>query len=285
MALRLPEIHPFSVAKEPGGRSSPAVVPQRINEITRNCNMISVMFFGFLRPLRLELKDIGGFNMKKLLAPSILAGDWWNIGEQIEAVIRGGADLLHYDVMDGHFVPNITAGPEILSCIRRRVNIPIDVHLMIENPDRYIPAFVEAGANWVSVHIENVPHIHRTLYLIKDLGARAGVVINPGTSLHLLEEALHHADFVLLMSVNPGFSGQTFIERSLERLKALKALRDRMNPNCLIEVDGGIKEENIAEVVRAGADVIVVGSGIFSSEDVEAQTRKLKDLISSSVAV
>jgi len=223
--------------------------------------------------------------MKKLLAPSILAGDWWNIGDQIEACIRGGADIIHFDVMDGHFVPNITVGPEILSYIRKRVSLPIDAHLMIEDPDRYIPEFVKAGANWISVHIENVPHIHRTLSFIKELGAKAGVVINPGTSLSLIEEALHYADYVLLMSVNPGFSGQRFIERSIDRLIALREMRDRINPACLIEIDGGIKETNVQDVVRAGADVIVVGSGIFASEDVEAQTRKLKELISSAVAV
>lgn len=223
--------------------------------------------------------------MKKLLAPSILAGDWWNIGEQIEACVRGGADIIHFDVMDGHFVPNITAGPEILSHIRRRVSLPIDAHLMIENPDKYIPEFIKAGANWISVHIENIPHIHRTLTFIKDLGAKAGVVINPGTSLSLIEEALHYADYVLLMSVNPGFSGQRFIERSIDRLIALREMRDRTNPACLIEIDGGIKETNVQEVVRAGADVIVVGSGIFAVEDIEAQTRKLKGLISAAVAV
>ncbi len=223
--------------------------------------------------------------MRKLLAPSILAGDWWNIGEQIEATLRGGADILHYDVMDGHFVPNITVGPELLSHIRKRVSVPIDAHLMIESPDTYIPRFIEAGANWVSVHIENVVHIHRTLTLIRELGAKAGVVLNPGTPVGAVEEALYYADYVLLMSVNPGFSGQSFIERSLDRLTVLKELRDRINPNCLIEIDGGIKENNVAEVVRAGADVVVVGSGIFSAQDVEAQTRKLKELIFSAVAV
>ena len=221
----------------------------------------------------------------KLLAPSILAGDWWCIGDQIEATIRGGADILHYDVMDGHFVPNITAGYELLSHIRKRVSLPIDAHLMIENPDKYIPNFVEAGANWISVHIENNYHIHRTLQLIKELGAKAGVVINPGTSLSAIEEALYYADYVLLMSVNPGFSGQKFIERSIERLKLLREMRDRINPSCLIEIDGGIKENNIAEVVKAGADVVVVGSGIFKAEDIEAQTRKLKSLMLSAVSV
>ncbi len=222
---------------------------------------------------------------EKLLAPSILAGDWWNIGDQIEATIRGGADIIHFDVMDGHFVPNITVGPEILAHIKERVSLPIDAHLMIENPDRYIPEFVKAGASWVSVHIENVVHIHRTLDLIKSLGSKAGVVINPGTSLSLLEEVLYYADYVLLMSVNPGFSGQSFIERSLDRLRVLRDMRDRLNPSCLIEIDGGIKEDNILQVAEAGADVMVVGSGIFAHEDVEAQTRKLKGLISVSEAV
>ncbi len=223
--------------------------------------------------------------MNKLLAPSIMAGDWWNIGEQIEACIRGGADLIHFDVMDGHFVPNITVGPEILACIRRRVKIPIDAHLMIENPDRYIPSFVEAGANLISVHIENVVHIHRTLNFIKELSAKAGVVLNPGTPLSAIEEALYYADYVLLMSVNPGFSGQSFIERSLDRLVLLKEMRDRINPKCLIEIDGGIKEDNIVSAIKAGADIVVVGSGIFYEKDVEEQTRRLKHLICAAEAV
>ena len=220
-----------------------------------------------------------------MLAPSILAGDWWNIGQQIEATIRGGADILHYDVMDGHFVPNITAGYELLAHIRKRVSLPIDAHLMIENPDKYIPKFIEAGANWISVHIENNYHIHRTLQLIKELGAKAGVVINPGTPLSTIEEAIYYADYVLLMSVNPGFSGQKFIERSIERLVALKDIRDKINPSCLIEIDGGINESNITDVVKAGADVIVVGSGIFKAKDIEAQTRKLKSLMLRAVSL
>ncbi|MGB9873719.1 MAG: ribulose-phosphate 3-epimerase [Hydrogenobacter sp.] len=221
----------------------------------------------------------------KLLAPSVLSADFWKLGEQIEAVIRGGADLIHLDVMDGHFVPNITFGPVLVESIRRHCKLPLDVHLMIENADRYIPEFVRAGANWVSVHIENNPHIHRTLQLIKDLGAKAGVVINPGTSLYAIEEALHYADFVLLMSVNPGFGGQKFIERSIDRLKKLRQMVNSINPNILIEIDGGIKEENIQQVALAGADVFVIGSGIFSYENVEEQTRRIKEKLISLEAV
>ncbi|MFN3976716.1 MAG: ribulose-phosphate 3-epimerase, partial [Aquificaceae bacterium] len=163
--------------------------------------------------------------------------------------------------------------------------LPLDAHLMIENPDRYIPDFIKAGADMVSVHIENTPHIHRTLDLIKSLGAKAGVVINPGTPLSTLEEAIYYADFVLLMSVNPGFGGQRFIERSLQRLKELKAMVSRINPKVLIEIDGGIKEENILEVARAGADILVVGSGLFGAKDIKAQTKRLKELITFSEAL
>lgn len=216
----------------------------------------------------------------KLLAPSILSADFWHLGKQVEAVIRGGADLIHFDVMDGHFVPNITFGPVLLESIKNHCNLLLDAHLMIDNADMYIPEFVKAGADWISVHIENNPHIHRTLQLIKDLGAKAGVAINPGTSLSAIEEALHYADFVLLMSVNPGFGGQRFIERSIERLRRLRQMVDSINPSILIEIDGGIKLENLEEVALAGADVFVIGSGIFSSDNVEEQTRRIKESLS-----
>ncbi len=221
----------------------------------------------------------------KLLAPSILSADFWRLGEQVMACVEGGADLIHFDVMDGHFVPNITFGPVLLENIKKHCPLPLDAHLMIENPDRYIPDFVKAGADMVSVHIENTPHIHRTLELIKSLGARAGVVINPGTPLGALEEALHYVDFVLLMSVNPGFGGQKFIPRSIQRLRALKAMVQSINPSVLIEIDGGIKEENLLEVARAGADIFVVGSGIFHAQDIRTQTKKLKDILTSSEAL
>ncbi len=221
----------------------------------------------------------------KLLAPSILSADFWDLKTQIEAVIRGGADLIHFDVMDGHFVPNITVGPYVLECIKKRIEIPVDAHLMIENADKYIPEFISAGADWISVHIENNYHIHRTIELIKKKGAKAGIVINPGTSLDLLKEIVHYVDYVLLMSVNPGFGGQKFIERSVHRLRELVNLRDITGTDFLIEIDGGIKEDNIGEVVRAGADIVVVGSGIFFADDIENQTRKLKNIILSSTAV
>lgn len=217
----------------------------------------------------------------KLLAPSILSADFWRLGEQIQACVDGGADIIHFDVMDGHFVPNITFGPVLLESIRKHCPLPLDAHLMIENPDRYIPDFIYAGADMISVHIENTPHIHRTIELIKSKGAKAGVVINPGTPLNSLEEILYHVDFVLLMSVNPGFGGQKFIERSLIRLRKLRSMVDSINPRVLIEVDGGIKEENIVEVAEAGADILVIGSGLFGAKDIKSQTRRLKDLIAS----
>lgn len=221
----------------------------------------------------------------KLLAPSILSADFWRLGEQIQECIEGGADIIHFDVMDGHFVPNITFGPVLLESIKRHCALPLDAHLMIENPDRYIPDFIKAGADMVSVHVENTPHLHRTIDLIKSLGAKAGVVINPATPLSSLEEIIYYVDFVLLMSVNPGFGGQKFIDRSLVKLRRLKAMVESMSPNILIEVDGGIKEDNILEVAKAGADIFVVGSGIFGAKDIKSQTKRLKEIIISSEAL
>ncbi len=219
----------------------------------------------------------------KYLAPSILSADFWKLGEQIEACIKGGADILHFDVMDGHFVPNITFGPVLLESIKKHCNIPLDVHLMIENVDKYIPDFVQAGADMVSIHVENNYHLHRSVELIKKHGAKAGIAINPGTPLTLIEEMLYYVDYVLLMSVNPGFGGQKFIERSKERVLKLKQMIGNVNRNILIEMDGGIKEDNIGELATLGVDIFVVGSGIFAFDDIQTQTRKLKRIVETSV--
>jgi len=216
--------------------------------------------------------------MSVRIAPSILAADFAALGACIAAVERGGADLVHVDVMDGHFVPNLTVGPPVVRSLKRVARVPLDVHLMIEDPDRYIPAFVEAGAGLVSVHVEVLPHLHRTLALIKSLGAQAGAVLNPSTPVGCLEEVAADVDFVLLMTVNPGFGGQTFIPRSASKIRAMRALLDESGRAAPIEVDGGIDEHNIAQVVGAGADWIVAGSSVFGSDDAEAATRRLKAL-------
>jgi ribulose-phosphate 3-epimerase len=216
--------------------------------------------------------------MSVRIAPSILAADFAALGACIAAAERGGADLVHVDVMDGHFVPNLTVGPPVVRSISRVARVPLDVHLMIEDPDRYIPAFVEAGAALVSVHVEVLPHLHRTLGLIKGLGAQAGVVLNPSTPVGCVEEVAADIDFVLIMTVNPGFGGQAFIPRSTSKVQAMRALLDEAGNEAPIEVDGGIDEHNIAQIVEAGADWIVAGSAIFGSDDAEAATRRLKGL-------
>ena len=216
--------------------------------------------------------------MSVRIAPSILAADFAALGACIAAAERGGADLVHVDVMDGHFVPNLTVGPPVVRSISRVARVPLDVHLMIEDPDRYIPAFIEAGAALVSVHVEVLPHLHRTLGLIKGLGAQAGVVLNPSTPVGCVEEVAADVDFVLIMTVNPGFGGQAFIPRSTSKVEAMRALLDEAGNAAPIEVDGGIDEHNIAEIVEAGADWIVAGSAIFGSDDAEAATRRLKGL-------
>jgi ribulose-phosphate 3-epimerase len=214
--------------------------------------------------------------VKIQIAPSILAADFSQLGSQIAAAERGGADLIHIDVMDGHFVPNITIGVPVVRSLKRVVTVPLDVHLMIEEPDRYVEAFVEAGAAMISVHVEVLPHLHRTIHYIKSLGARAGAAINPSTPVGALEELAADLDHVLVMSVNPGFGGQTFIPRSESKIQAIRRLLDEAGNPAPIEVDGGVDETNIARLVAAGASVFVAGSAIFGSGDPAEATRRLR---------
>ena len=214
--------------------------------------------------------------MSVLIAPSILSADFAALGDAIHAAERGGADLIHVDVMDGHFVPNITIGASVVKSIRRVANVPLDVHLMITDPDRYIDGFAEAGAAMISVHVEVLPHLHRTVHAIKALGAKAGVVLNPSTPVGALEEIAADVDFVLVMSVNPGFGGQTFIPRSESKVRDVRALLDRAGNIAAVEIDGGIDTRNVARVVTAGARIIVAGSAVFHSPDPERATRELK---------
>ena len=211
------------------------------------------------------------------IAPSILSSDFSRLGQQIEAVEQGGASVLHVDVMDGHFVPNITVGLPVLKSIARSTSLPIDAHLMISEPGRYAEQFVAAGAKMVSVHVEADAHLHRTLMGIKAAGAAAGVAINPATPLASLSEALSFADYILIMSVNPGFGGQSFIDTSLEKVRSLRRMIDERRLNVRIEIDGGIDLTNIGEVVAAGAEIIVAGTAIFGTGDPAAAVRDLRE--------
>jgi ribulose-phosphate 3-epimerase len=217
------------------------------------------------------------------LAPSILSADFADLGREIAAVERGGADLIHVDVMDGHFVPNITIGPPVVRAIKRVATIPLDVHLMIEQPDRYIDDFIEAGAAMVSVHVEVLPHLHRTIGAIKSRGAKAGVVLNPSTPVVAIENVAADVDFVLVMSVNPGFGGQAFIPRSLDKIRSIRALLDAAGNAAPVEVDGGLDLQNVAAVVAAGAEILVAGHAVFGGGQPEQAARALKDAAVSAI--
>ncbi|MFZ1984424.1 MAG: ribulose-phosphate 3-epimerase [Desulfatitalea sp.] len=214
-----------------------------------------------------------------LIAPSILSADFSQLGNEIRAVEKAGADWIHVDVMDGHFVPNITIGPLVVEAVRRSTTLPVDVHLMIKNPDAYIEAFVKAGADIITVHVETCPHLHRSIHLIKEKGAKAGAVLNPATPLSALEWLLADLDVVLIMSVNPGFGGQEFIVSSLEKIRRLRALINDRGLKTLIEIDGGVNSSTVADVVRAGADVLVAGSAVFGSRDYAQTIARLKSSV------
>jgi len=219
-------------------------------------------------------------NEQKIIAPSILTADFSNLSQQIRSVELGGADWIHCDIMDGKFVPNLTFGPVVVQAVRRITKLPIDVHLMIKDPDALIENFVQSGANWITVHQEEVIHLDRTLRKIHELGAKAGVAVNPSTPISTLTEVMNLVDLVLIMSVNPGFGGQKFNPNSIKKIRELAALRKEYSANFLIEVDGGIGFDNIKELSRVGCNIFVVGNAIYGKDNVTAATVELKNLIS-----
>lgn len=214
-----------------------------------------------------------------ILAPSILSADFTNLAQQIRMVEIGGADWIHCDIMDGHFVPNITFGPSLVKATHKVTKLPIDVHLMIENPDKYLEDFIKAGANYVTVHVEEVVHLNRTINRIKELGAKAGVVINPATPVSSIVDVAEYIDLLLIMTVNPGFGGQKFIPNSIRRIKEAVALRQDLNANFLIEIDGGVNVETAKIAFEAGAEVFVAGSAIFKVDNISAAAVEIKKVI------
>jgi len=219
------------------------------------------------------------------ILPSILSADFARLGDDIATVERGGATMLHVDVMDGHFVPNLTLGPPVVKSIRKITKLTLDVHLMITDPDTYAPIFIEAGADQVSVHVEAAVHLDRTLHLIKSHGAKAGIVLNPGTPVSLLEDVIDVTDFVLIMSVNPGFGGQAFIPNALNKIRRLDDIRRERRLNFAIEIDGGVTHDNVEEIVRAGCNWLVAGSHIFHSADPAATVREMQHLAETARAI
>ena len=211
-----------------------------------------------------------------MIAPSILSADFTRLGDEIRAVEAAGADVIHVDVMDGHFVPNITIGPLVVRAVRAVTDLPVDVHLMITDPDRYLKDFIDAGADWVTVHVEACVHLHRTLACIKDMGRKAGTVLNPATSLTTLENVLAEVDLVMLMSVNPGFGGQSFIPSAIDKIRRLRQMLDAVNPGAGIEVDGGIGPTTIGAVAEAGANIFVAGSAIYGQAEYGPVIRDLR---------
>ena len=211
------------------------------------------------------------------IAPSILSADFSRLGDEIKAVEDAGADWIHVDVMDGHFVPNITIGPPVIESIRKVTKLPLDVHLMIEHADCYVKSFAEAGADLLTVHVEACPHLNRTLQTIRELDVRAGVVLNPATPLSSLEEVLHEIDMVLLMSVNPGFSGQSFIPSMLDKISNLRDIMSHYEDEIEMQVDGGVRVDNAGKIKEAGASVLVAGSAIFNSKDYKKTIQQLRD--------
>lgn len=216
----------------------------------------------------------------KMICPSILSADFSKLSDEITEVEQGGADIIHCDIMDGHFVPNITFGPDVVAKVNEITNLPLDVHLMIENADKYVESFANAGADYISVHYENNYHLNRLLNKIKSLGVKAGVVLNPATPIVLLKNIIEYADFVLLMSVNPGFGGQKFILNSIDKIIELKQMINKYNPDCLIEIDGGIGLENIKLVSDAGVNMFVCGASVFKAVDRVGVLKEMKRLIS-----
>jgi ribulose-phosphate 3-epimerase len=215
----------------------------------------------------------------KIIAPSILTADLANLSQQLRYVEIGGADWIHCDIMDGHFVPNLTFGPILVKAVKRSTHLPLDVHLMIENADDYLEDYINAGASYLTVHQEAVVHLNRAVNRIKELGAKAGISINPSTPVDTLQDTAEFADLILIMSVNPGFGGQSFISNSLKKVKELVKLRAELKANFLIEIDGGMSKDTIKEASKAGVDVFVAGSSIFNSDNISAATAELKFLI------
>jgi len=215
-------------------------------------------------------------NNKVLIAPSLLSADFSKLGEEVKAVELAGADAIHFDVMDGRFVPNITFGSLIISALREKTKLIFDVHLMIVEPEKYIETFAKAGADWISVHVEVCPHLHRVISKIKELGKKAGVALNPHTPPEMVEYVIEEIDFVLVMTVNPGFGGQSFLPFCLPKIKKIKEWILEKNPDCFIEVDGGINSKTASQVVQAGADVLVAGSAVFGKKDYAQAIQVLK---------